>query len=98
MKNQKVISEVSLRDVQQLLLENKAYLLPLFDVKPTHTNFSSIQKVAASGGVFRTYGIPYKWANQTFFYPERIVSEYELKQGLLPYFSQLENYLHLVTG
>ncbi|MFC4097347.1 FAD-dependent oxidoreductase [Euzebyella saccharophila] len=88
-KKQRKVSEVSVRDVQQLLLEHNAYLLPLFDVKPADINFSSIQKIAASG-VLKTYGIPYKWANQTFFYPERIVSEYELKQGLLPYFPQLE--------
>lgn len=86
---EKKVSEVSVRDVQQLLLDHKAYLLPLFDVKPTEVSFSSIQKIAASG-VLKTYGIPYKWANQTFFYPKRIVSEYELKEGLLPYFPQLE--------
>jgi hypothetical protein len=36
------------------------------------------------------FGIPYKWANQTWFFPERIVSEYEWKEGLKFYYPELK--------
>ena len=82
-------SEVSVRKVQNLLLEHKAYLMPFIDVSSTDPAFSSIQRIGATG-ILKAYGIPYKWANQTFFYPGRIVSEYELKQGLLEYYHSVQ--------
>ncbi len=83
-------SEVSVRTVQQLLLEHGAYLMPFIDVSSEDPAFLSVQRIGASG-ILKGHGIPYKWANQTFFYPGRIVSEYELKQGLLAYYSSVEN-------
>ena len=83
-------SDVSVRAVQNALLENNAYIMPLFDVKKEDTGFASMQRTAATG-ILKTFGIPYKWANQTWFYPDRTVSEFEWKQGLLPYFDDLEN-------
>lgn len=82
-------AEVSIRKVQQALLDSNAYLMPFIDVKPTDTAFQSIQRVAASG-ILKGYGVPYKWANETWFYPDRLVSEYELKNGLSQLFSKLE--------
>ncbi|WP_149274286.1 FAD-dependent oxidoreductase [Pareuzebyella sediminis] len=83
-------SEVSIRKVQQQLIQDQAYLMPFIDVKPDDHAFASIQKIGATG-ILKGYGVPYKWANQTWFYPERIVSEYEWKQGLLPYFKEMED-------
>ncbi len=82
-------SEVSIRKVQLALLESGAYLMPYFDIKPNDDGFVAMQRIGAAG-VLKGIGIPYKWANQTWFYPEQIVSEYEWKQGLLPYFPELE--------
>jgi hypothetical protein len=48
-----------------------------------------MQRIGATG-ILKGTGITYKWANQTWFYPNRIVSEHEWKTGLLPYFPQLE--------
>lgn len=76
---------VSVRKVQQLLLEHGVYLMPFMDVSFEDPAFLSVQRIGATG-ILKGYGIPYKWANQTFFYPGRIVSEYELKQGLLDYY------------
>ncbi len=87
--NNKKTNDVSVRKVQQALLKNRAYLMPFIDVKPNDPAFVSIQRIGASG-VLKGFGVPYKWANQTWFYPERIVSEYEWQQGLLTYFPQLE--------
>ena len=54
------------------------------------TDFKAIQKAGATG-LIKGEGIPYKWANQTWFYPEREVSQYELMQGLRNYFPALNN-------
>jgi len=82
-------SKISVRKVQIALLESDAYIMPYFDMKPDDEGFAAMQRIGASG-ILKGTGIPYKWANQTWFYPEQIVSEYELKQGLLPYFSELK--------
>jgi FAD-dependent oxidoreductase family protein len=86
----KTPSEMSVRTVQNALLDSNAYLMPFFDVKKEDSGFASIQRIGATG-ILRGFGIPYKWANQTWFYPERMVSEYEWKQGLLPYFKDLKD-------
>lgn len=89
-REKKKPSEISIRKVQQQLIKSQAYLMPFIDVKPDDQAFASIQRIGATG-ILKGYGIPYKWANQTWFYPERIVSEYEWKRGLLPYFNALED-------
>lgn len=87
-KNKKP-AEVSIRKVQNALLESNAYLMPFIDVKSDDEGFTSIQRIGASR-ILKGVGIPYKWANQTWFYPDQIVSEYEWKQGILPYYPELE--------
>ena len=62
--------------------------MPFIDVSPKDPAFAAIQRIGATG-ILRGYGIPYKWANQTWFYPERIVSEYEWKTGLLSYYPEI---------
>ena len=83
-------TKVSIRKVQQALLNSKAYLMPFIDVPPTDRAFESIQRIGASG-VLKGYGVPYKWANETWFYPERMVSEFELKSGLLDAYPKLRD-------
>lgn len=83
-------SEVSIRQVQGALLESQAYLMPFYDVKKEDPAFAAMQRIGATG-ILKGKGIPYKWANQTWFYPDRIVSEYEWKTGLLSFFPELKN-------
>ncbi|MCL6264993.1 FAD-dependent oxidoreductase [Flagellimonas myxillae] len=89
-KEQKNTSEVSIRQVQKALVESKAYIMPYIDVTPDDKAFGAIQRIGASG-VLKGFGVPYKWANETWFYPERMVSEFELKHGLLPLYPELKN-------
>ena len=79
-KNQNV-RNVSVRSVQQSLLDQKAYIMPLFDVKPTDPAFETIQKVTATG-ILKTKGESYQWANRTWFYPEQNISVQEFTEGL----------------
>lgn len=76
------------RDVQSALLEANAYIMPFVDVKPDDRHFKAIQRIGATG-ILQGAGVPYKWANQTWFYPERPVSEYELVTGLKAYYPAL---------
>lgn len=83
-------SQVAIRDVQATLLDNKAYIMPYIDVPTSDPHFKILQKVGATG-ILKGVGIPYKWANQTWFYPEREISGYELMLGLRAYYPVLEN-------
>jgi hypothetical protein len=47
-----------------------------------------MQRIGASG-ILKGEGVPYLWANQTWFYPDRRVTEFELIQGLKPYSKSL---------
>src|SRR5690606_15027441 len=77
--------QVAIRDVQQALLDAKAYIMPYIDVESTDPHFAAIQRIGATG-ILKGTGVPFKWANQTWFYPDRAVSGYELAEGLRPYF------------
>lgn len=83
-------SAVSIREAQATLLEHGAYIMPYIDVPVSDSHFQAIQKIGATG-VLKGTGIPYKWANQTWFYPEREMSEYELQVGLRSYFPVLND-------
>jgi hypothetical protein len=65
--------EVSVRFVQQALLKAKAYIMPYVDVKPDNPHWEAAQRLGATG-ILRGTGIPYKWANQTWFYPDSLVN------------------------
>ncbi len=84
-RQQKQPREVNVREVQQALLNANAYLMPFIDVKPADAHFAAIQRIGATG-ILKGQGVPYKWANQTWFYPERALSEYDLLTGLKDYY------------
>lgn len=91
LEQKKPISEVSIRRVQQLLLDQNGYIMPFLDMNPNDPHFQAMQKVGAAG-IFKGEGVPYLWANQTWFYPERLVSEFELVDGLRPLYPQLKEF------
>ena len=75
---------ISVRTVQQHLLHAKAYIMPYCDVPPSNTHFEAIQKIGATG-ILRGAGIPYKWANQTWFYPDSTITTEEFLEGYKTY-------------
>lgn len=83
--------KVKIRDVQQALLDANAYLMPYIDTKPNDAQFFAMQKIGACG-ILKGHGVTYKWANQTWFYPELAVTEFELADGMRPLYKQLEKY------
>lgn len=84
-KNGQDPAEVNIREVQQALLDSKAYLMPFIDVKPTDAYFQAVQRIGATG-ILEGTGIAYKWANQMWFYPGHAISEATFIQGLKSYY------------
>ncbi len=83
-KEDKQPREVSIRKVQNTLLANNAYILPLFDVSSSDADFVTLQQISATG-ILKTTGEPYKWANRTWFYPDTTITEQEFTDGLSTY-------------
>ncbi|WP_113638233.1 FAD-dependent oxidoreductase [Nubsella zeaxanthinifaciens] len=93
-------SQINIREVQNALLESNAYLMPFIDVKPNDASFKVIQRIGATG-ILKGTGLSYKWANQTWFYPELPVSEWDLVNGLksfYPAFAELNPSGNLVNA
>lgn len=83
---------VPVRQVQWLLLQNGAYLMPYYDASPQHPHFLSIQRIGATG-ILRGRGEPYHWANRTWFYPDSAVQVITLKKDIAAYIN-LPNMQH----
>ena len=81
-------SEVPVRAVQQVLLDAGGYLMPYLDVPPDDPHFAAVQRVGATG-ILRGTGVPYQWANQTWFYPSHPVSAHTLAEGLRSFYPDL---------
>lgn len=73
--------EIKVRNVQQALLNSNALIMPYIDAGIHHPHFQSIQKIGATG-ILRGTGIPFQWANQTWFYPDSSVNTAALMQNL----------------
>ncbi|MCW3092932.1 MAG: FAD-dependent oxidoreductase [Ferruginibacter sp.] len=84
----KNITAVPVRSVQLALLNSGAYIMPYIDVPFDHKQFIAIQKIGATG-IMKGRGIPYKWANQTWFYPDSLMTLKELVEGLQPYYKKV---------
>lgn len=83
------VSQVPVRQVQRALLEDGAYLMPFIDVTKEDTFFGPVQRIGATG-ILKGHGVPYKWANETWFYPHRMVTAHELWEGLRPWYPELK--------
>ncbi len=64
---------ISVRAVQNSLLNAGAYIMPYIDVPFNHPHFIAIQKIGATG-ILKGTGISCKWANQTWFYPDSTIA------------------------
>lgn len=71
-KERKAPDQVSVRKVQQMLLDQKVMIQPFLDVPPSHPQFQAIHRVGATG-LLKGKGIPFQWANQTWFYPDTTI-------------------------
>lgn len=69
------------REVQQILLQAKCYLMPYADVRPGDFYWETIQKAGATG-ILKGTGKSEGWANKTYFYPDSSVAYYEFVDAI----------------
>ena len=77
-KENKNISAVSVREVQNAILDAKGYLLPYLDVAMDHPMFKSLQRVGSTG-ILKGIGKSVDWANQTWFRADTLLLANELE-------------------
>lgn len=87
-KSKQEIRNVTIRKVQQALLDGGAYLMPLVDVTPGDPEFQAIQRVTSSG-ILNVKGEPHAWANRTWFYPDSTITVREFSEGLRTFFPKV---------
>jgi hypothetical protein len=85
-----VPKNISVRKLQQLLLDANGYIMPYLDVDQNNPHFKAVQKIGATG-LLRGVGVPSGWANATYFYPNKKVTLNEfLKTWKLKYTTEKE--------
>ena len=89
-KQKKKPSELNIRNIQSLILENGGYIQPYLDVEKTHPHFKVFQRIGSTG-ILRGKGINVGWSNQSWFYPENEV-DLELFLNDLSPFIDLSTY------
>ena len=67
-------AKVSVRKVQNQLLEKGGYLLPYLDVPKDHPRFKIYQRIGATG-ILKGTGMNVGWENQTWFFPEKDLTQ-----------------------
>jgi hypothetical protein len=77
-------AQLPVRSLQTALLEAGAYLQPYIDVRPENPHFKAIQRIGATG-ILKGKGVPFDWANQTWFYPDSLCTPAALVSGLKEY-------------
>ena len=82
--NKKQAREINSRNIQEQLIKSGALIMPYRDAGINHPCFSSIQRIGATG-ILKGTGIPFKWANQTWFYPDSAVVTATLIEDLKPF-------------
>ena len=70
--------QVPVRKLQAALLDASAMLMPYIDATPGMPHFTSTHRIGATG-ILKGKGVSFKWANQTWFYPEGPVVKKTLK-------------------
>lgn len=74
-------AKVSVRKVQNRLLEQGGYLLPYMDVPKDHPRFKAYQRVGATG-ILKGTGMNVGWENQTWFFPDKELTQLDLDHAL----------------
>ena len=82
--------QLSIREIQDSLLSQNGFLQPYIDIDPSDPDFGAIQRIGSTG-ILRGEGRPFQWANQTWFYPDSLVSSKELYAGLIAFDRSLES-------
>jgi len=74
-------AKLEVRKVQSQLLEAGGYLLPYQDVPKDHPRFKVYQRIGATG-ILKGTGMNVGWENQTWFFPDKELSQSDLDHAL----------------
>jgi hypothetical protein len=72
---------VPVRDVQNILLENNAYIMPYSDIIPKDKAFIAVQRIGSTG-ILKGEGKNIGWENHTLFHPDSVMIYQVLAEGL----------------
>lgn len=92
----KDIEDVAVRDVQDIILASKGYLLPYLDVPVSDNRFTSYQRIGASG-ILRGEGKNVGWSNQTWFRADSVLLSTEL-EDLCNFYPIIKNKVDLKSS
>lgn len=81
-KENKSPKNVSIREVQNQLLEAGAFLMPYSDISIDAYGFYAMQRVGATG-ILKGEGKNVGWENHTHIYPNKLLTSNDLKAGLM---------------
>jgi len=73
-------ANISIRQVQQVLIESGAYILPYSDIDPSDPAFHAMQRIGATG-ILRGEGKNIGWENHTYIHPDSVVTGKALVEG-----------------
>lgn len=90
-KNNQKIKEVSVRAVQNQILEANGYLLPYLDVPVTDQRFAPYQRIGSTG-ILKGEGRNVKWTNETWFRGDAVLYASEL-DGLIEVYPTIKEEL-----
>lgn len=77
-RQQKPIAEVSVRDVQNVILESNGYLLPFLDVPLSDKRFKAYQRIGSTG-ILKGVGKSVEWKNQTWLRADTVLLQSDLE-------------------
>ena len=80
-KNDVNPGDVGVRDVQDILIDRGAYIMPYSEVCPQDPAFRSVQRIGATG-ILKGEGENIGWENHTLFHPDSILTLQALSEGL----------------
>lgn len=91
----KPIDEVGVRDVQDVVLAAKGYLLPYLDVPVSDSHFAAYQRIGSTG-ILKGEGKNVEWSNQTWLRVDTSLVVSELK-GLYDFYQSVQSKTDLTS-
>ena len=74
--------DADVRDVQQILLDARCYLMPYSDMKPDDVYWEVCQKAGLTG-IFKGKGLSRGWENKMYFEPDSLATREEFLRGMI---------------
>ncbi len=88
-QGEKTPREIGVRTVQEILLDNGAYIMPYSDVVPGDPAFASVQRIGATG-ILKGEGVNIGWENHTLFHPDTVLTYSMVQDGFMDFDNILE--------